>query len=237
MRITKGDHRPLVVRRWSSTVVTVLAGASPADCGGSGPSSTTSPPQASSPGSCPTPSNAIAFPIPGDGTVTSKTTIEVGGANNSGSGTPRLYVDGVEHSYTYDGYGALGAHVPLRMGANTITIMVGKLCRWVMITRRPETNAERITAARPAARRRQPPTGRTAHASGPPASTNSAPAGGWPAQVRANFVNACTVTSGGNASVCGCVADKLAAEIPVSQVDSLAADDPRVRQALQACGA
>jgi hypothetical protein len=61
--------------------------------------------------------------------------------------------------------------------------------------------------------------------------------GAWPPQVRANFVNACTATSGGKATLCGCVADKLAAEIPASQVDSLAADDPRVRQALQACGA
>ncbi len=93
-----------------------------------------------------------------------------GGANNSGSGTPELYVNGVKHSYTDVGYGALNTVVPLRMGANTITIAVGRLCRSVTIKRRPETNAERAAAARAqpgdgtsphgSRRRARPPTAR-----------------------------------------------------------------------------
>ena len=57
----------------------------------------------------------------------------------------------------------------------------------------------------------------------------------WPAEVRANFVNSCTQTSGGKVSYCACMADTLAQTVPASQVDSVSADDPKVQAALAAC--
>jgi hypothetical protein len=98
-------------------------------------------------------SSEIAFPIPGDGYTTHKDTVKVGGANNTGRGTPKLYVNGTSHSYESVGYGALNAMVPLRLGANTVTIVVGSACRSVTINRRVQTHADRAAAKRPAAPR------------------------------------------------------------------------------------
>ena len=58
---------------------------------------------------------------------------------------------------------------------------------------------------------------------------------GWPQQLRINFIVSCTLTTGGQTSRCGCMADKLSKEIPADQVDSLPPDDPRVQAALKSC--
>jgi hypothetical protein len=64
--------------------------------------------------------------------------------------------------------------------------------------------------------------------------TSRAPSG-WPDQVRASFLNYCTVTRGGTAALCGCIADELARQVPTDQVKRLSADDPRVLHALAKC--
>jgi hypothetical protein len=69
-----------------------------------------------------------------------------------------------------------------------------------------------------------------------PATTGTAAnPGGWPKQVRINFITSCTLTSGGQTNRCGCVADKLSKEIPAAQVDSVPVTDPRVQAALKSC--
>ena len=58
---------------------------------------------------------------------------------------------------------------------------------------------------------------------------------GWSKQVRINFITSCTLTTGGQTTRCGCMADKLSKEIPAQQADSLAPDDPRFQAALKSC--
>ena len=71
-----------------------------------------------------------------------------------------------------------------------------------------------------------------------PATTTSGTAansGGWPKQVRINFITSCTLTSGGQTTKCGCMADKLSKEIPASKIESVPPDDPRIKAALKSC--
>lgn len=138
---------------WRSATATALVGAIVAGCGGSasGGSATAG----TGPGNCPSPEASITLVHPADGTVTYAKAIYVGGANNSGGGTPTLYIDGVRHSYTDLGYGAFSTSVPLRMGPNRITVDVGKLCTTAVVRRRAETQADRVAAAKVAARRRR----------------------------------------------------------------------------------
>jgi hypothetical protein len=95
--------------------------------------------------------------------------------------------------------------------------------------------AERRAAARGAA------TGRAAAAARKAATTSAGVAAAtphgtrWPAALRASFVNACTVTSGGRAHVCGCIADHLARIVPAEQLPNLSVDDPRVYGAVAGC--
>jgi hypothetical protein len=97
--------------------------------------------------------------------------------------------------------------------------------------------AERRAAARGAATRRAADA--AAKAAKTPAGVAAAiPHGAlWPAAWRASFVNACTVTSGGRAQACGCIADHLARIIPIDRLANLSADDRRVYRAVADCQA
>jgi hypothetical protein len=116
---------------------------------GGGNSAATSPPAG-----CSSPSTKVDFAFPSTGTVTYESSIKVGGANNSNSGSAVMYLNGAQQTATQEGYGGIGATVPLKMGRNVATISVGALCQSVAIVRRRETSADRAAAVKQAAARR-----------------------------------------------------------------------------------
>jgi hypothetical protein len=61
-------------------------------------------------------------------------------------------------------------------------------------------------------------------------------ASGWPSDVRAGFVQACEEASKGQASRCGCAANRLEKSDPAYRLDNLPPGDPRLTAALRDCG-
>lgn len=103
-----------------------------------------------------------------------------------------------------------------------------KLSDW----NRAELRAEaRAAAAKPAAAAEKASLTAATRATAP----GKGGASRWPAYVRTSFVNACTVTSGGQAQACGCIADRLARSIPVSQLPHVELADRRLYRAIAAC--
>jgi hypothetical protein len=58
----------------------------------------------------------------------------------------------------------------------------------------------------------------------------------WPQVARTSFVNACTLTSGGRAQVCGCIADHLSQVVSIEQLPHMELVDRRLYSAIAACG-
>jgi hypothetical protein len=57
----------------------------------------------------------------------------------------------------------------------------------------------------------------------------------WPADARTSFVNACTLTSGGRAQACGCIADHLSRTVSIEQLPHMELVDRRLYSAIAAC--